>query len=149
MELVYTSSLSIIVGIAVGLNLTKLFFDKSANTSILALKNNPIHSTSLKSNINSSLDELELRFLRSLIEITNKEIDVVDLNKLLRIEKLSKENQRQRRHIFLKELNIKLNLFLGIREVIQRIPSEIDGRVKLYSINKTVDLEYLKILTKN
>jgi hypothetical protein len=52
---------------------------------------------------------------------------------VLNLSKLSKENQRQRRHIILKELNLKLFLITGIRETIIRVSSDKDKRVKSYT----------------
>ncbi len=80
------------------------------------------------------LDPHELKLIEFLSkQATNNEVTVSDLNEVLNLSKLSKENQRQRRHIILKELNLKLFLITGIRETIIRVSSDKDKRVKSYT----------------
>ena len=69
-------------------------------------------------------------------------------NEILNLNKLSKENQRQRRHIVIKEINLKLYLITGAREAIIRVSSETDRRVKYYNfIPNSVELSAIKELT--
>jgi hypothetical protein len=80
-----------------------------------------------------ALDPHELKLIDYLSQQTaTNYITVDDLNQILNLTKLSKENQRQRRHIILKELNLKLFLITGIRETIVRVSSDKDKRVKSY-----------------
>ena len=90
------------------------------------------------------LDPHELKLLNALIS-SSSGIAVKEINDLLRLSKLSKENQRQRRHIIFKELNLKLYLVSGIRESIVRVSSEMDKRVKYYTFDQeTLDVEVIK-----
>lgn len=92
------------------------------------------------------LDPHEVKILDALMSSTSVSgITVKEVNELLRLSKLSKENQRQRRHIIFKELNLKLYLVSGIRESIIRVSSEMDKRVKYYTFDdETLDLEVIK-----
>jgi len=67
------------------------------------------------------------------------------LNSITNLTNLSAENQRQRRHLFLKELNIKLFLIFGIRESIVRLDSLEDKRVKNYVLSEEIDKEKLMV----
>lgn len=97
------------------------------------------------------LDPHEAKLLRAILKSPNNSgIDVNQINELLHLTKLSKENQRQRRHIVLKELNLKLYLISGVRETIKRIPSEADKRVKYYSfVPETPEFDTIKQLVFN
>ncbi len=97
------------------------------------------------------LDPHEAKILRAILESPNNSgIDVNKINELLHLTKLSKENQRQRRHIVIKELNLKLYLISGVRETITRIPSEADKRVKYYSfVSETPEFDTIKQLVFN
>lgn len=92
------------------------------------------------------LDPHELKLLTALMEQPDSTgLTVADVNQLLHLSKLSKENQRQRRHIIFKELNLKLFLVSGIRESIVRVSSEIDKRVKYYTLNaESIDIDIIK-----
>lgn len=91
--------------------------------------------------------EFEIRFLNELL--LNQFLTVSELNKILKIDKISSENQRQRRHIFLKELNLKLSLFLEIAEPICRKENKRDKREKIYCLDNTLKFEDLiKIFDK-
>lgn len=97
------------------------------------------------------LDPHEFKILSSLItEVKSEGLSVSDINELLNLNKLSKENQRQRRHIIFKELNLKLFLVLGVRESIVRVSSEMDKRIKYYTLDqKSLDVEKLKSITES
>ena len=81
--------------------------------------------------------EMEVRFLIDLLD--EKTITVTDLNNLLKINGKSFQNQRQRRHIFMKEINLKLGLIYGKNETIIRKESEEDKRVKVYAFFDGID----------
>lgn len=99
---------------------------------------------------NLILDPYESKIIVALLNDSNASIDVRELNEILNLTKLSKENQRQRRHIVLKELNLKLFLILGTRETITRISSESDRRVKYYTlIPEITDLKSIQDLVYN
>jgi hypothetical protein len=88
-----------------------------------------------------------------LIEIIDKSpsggIMVNELNNFLNLNNLSSENQRQRRHIILKELNLKLYLITGLREVITRKSSISDKRIKYYIIENEFDKILLIVKSLN
>ena len=92
------------------------------------------------------LDPHELKLLAALMEQPDSTgLTVVEVNQLLHLSKLSKENQRQRRHIIFKELNLKLFLVTGTRESIVRVSSEIDKRVKYYTLNsESIDNDIIR-----
>jgi hypothetical protein len=84
---------------------------------------------------NELLDPHETKLIKALTTVSNRErLTVEDINLLLNLKKLSKENQRQRRHIIIKELNLKLFLMTGVRESIIRVASHSDKRVKSYTL---------------
>lgn len=109
------------------------------------------HYKKISNNNEYILDPHEAKLLKTIIESPNNTgIDVKTINELLHLTKLSKENQRQRRHIVLKELNLKLYLITGDRETIKRIPSEADKRVKYYNFeSETLELDMIKNLLFN
>lgn len=100
-------------------------------------------------NNNCILDPFESKLLKSLLECPNeKGLSVKEINTILNLNKLSKENQRQRRHLVIKEINLKLYLLTGVREAIIRISSETDRRVKYYNfIPEAIELNLIKELT--
>lgn len=139
MDFAIIATISTLLGVVLGASFHKFkghgYSDNFISTSTGKFHiENQLHGSSV-----NGFDEFEKRFLLALIKSNTLRIDVSDLNKLLRLEKLSRENQRQRRHIFLKELNIKLSLHLNVRDAIQRESSDLDGRVKLYAINPNVN----------
>ncbi|MCX6194261.1 MAG: hypothetical protein NTX34_07245 [Cytophagales bacterium] len=88
--------------------------------------------------------------IRPIVHYKFSRQSVSDINELLNLNKLSKENQRQRRHIIFKELNLKLFLVLGVRESIVRVSSEMDKRIKYYTLDqKSLDVEKLKSITES
>jgi hypothetical protein len=84
-------------------------------------------------------DILELRFINGIIESDGEGLTVSRLNAIINLTNLSAENQRQRRHLFLKELNLKLYLIYGIRETVIRLDSEQDKRIKNYMFSEKLD----------
>jgi hypothetical protein len=95
---------------------------------------------------NRYFDELEVRLLKAIINPAENGIDIPNLNSLLNLKKLSEENQRQRRHLFLKELNLKLFLLFGIREGITRVEFDSDKRMKRYILDEKFDTAQLETL---
>ena len=94
-----------------------------------------IQSLNSRNTSNELLDPHETKLIKALTTISNRErLTVEDINLLLNLKKLSKENQRQRRHIIIKELNLKLFLMTGVRESIIRVASQTDKRVKSYTL---------------
>jgi uncharacterized membrane protein len=149
MDFAIISTISALLGVILGANFEKLKGTNSSLKLISETQDKRISNNKSAKFSNNGLDEFEKRFLSTLIENENSKIDVSDLNRILRLEKMTKENQRQRRHIFLKELNIKLRMHFNNREIIQRIPSEIDGRVKIYTFNQNTNLELVENLLKD
>ncbi len=94
-------------------------------------------------NISSSwkFDPHEEKILLQLLSNIKLGISVNELNTLLNIEEKSAENQRQRRHLIIKELNTKLFVLFNVRECIVRIPDSFDSRKKLYSIHITKEIQ--------
>jgi DNA-binding transcriptional MerR regulator len=95
---------------------------------------------------NRYFDDLEIRLLLAITELNTNGLDIPSLNSLLNLNKFSEENQRQRRHLFLKELNLKLFLIFGIREGINRVEFDNDKRMKKYILDVKIDLMTLKNL---
>ena len=100
-------------------------------------------------NNNCILDPFESKLLKSLLDCPNeKGLSVKEINTILNLNKLSKENQRQRRHLVIKEINLKLYLLTGVREAIIRISSEDDRRVKYYNfMPEAMELSLIRELT--
>jgi len=91
-------------------------------------------------------DTLEIRFLKRILSNEEKLLSVHEANEILRIERLSKENQRQRRHLFLKDLNVKLKMIFKIPECIERKSTELDRRSKYYSLHEQINKESVEEL---
>lgn len=109
---------------------------------------NKIKSNKLGSNL--VLDPYETKILTALLNDSYGLLDIKKVNEILNLNKLTRENQRQRRHIIIKELNLKLFLILGIRESITRVSSENDRRVKYYKlIPEITDLKSIECLIPN
>lgn len=79
-------------------------------------------------------DPHEEKILEQLLVNWEGGISVAQLNELLNVRGKSAENQRQRRHLVIKELNTKLFVLFNIRECIVRIPEAFDSRKKQYVI---------------
>jgi hypothetical protein len=94
-----------------------------------------------------NLYDLEIRVLKRLID--SNQMSVVEFNELIKLANLSKENQRQRRHLFIKDLNLKLSILNGCRENILRLDGEIDKRSKIYSLNDSLDKNLLEMHLKS
>jgi hypothetical protein len=99
--------------------------------------------------ITKEYDTLELRILKKLTLDINSEISTQDFNVLTNLTKLSKQSQRQRRHLYIKDLNLKLFIQFGERETITRKGNELDMRVKSYIINPNVDFAMLQKLVNS
>ncbi len=128
-----------------------IYFKKQKEKTAIYKVNNSIYNQKYKMNSASNknlLDPHEVKLLKAILESPNNiGLDVGEINELLNLKKLSKENQRQRRHIILKELNLKLYLISGVRETITRVPSENDKRVKYYSfVSDVPDFDIIKNL---
>jgi hypothetical protein len=81
------------------------------------------------------LDPLEEKLLFAIILPKNRKgLSVDQFNELLNLTDLTTSNQRQRRHIIVKELNLKLYLITGLRESIIRSSIDTDKRVKYYTL---------------
>jgi hypothetical protein len=96
-------------------------------------------------------DPLEIKLMNTLVLKHGTDgISVAELNEILNLSKLSSVNQRLRRHIVLKELNLKLFLFTSIRESISRIPSKTDKRLIFYNfVTEISDTDLIiKIINK-
>jgi hypothetical protein len=83
-----------------------------------------------------NLDPLETRFLSQLFVAAESGISILEINKMFHLFKLSDVNQRVRRHIIVKEINLKLFMITDIRECIVRVASEDDKRKKYYYLIK-------------
>lgn len=94
-------------------------------------------------------DPHEEKILEQLLVNWEGGISVPELNKLLNVGSKSAENQRQRRHLVIKELNTKLFVLFNIRECIIRIPETLDSRKMRYVIliSKEVYEELCRFLT--
>ena len=145
MQTIYINGiLTLIIGLIIGINATFLrvsFFKTFTKfPNIKLIDNNSSVSQSLAvDKSNRYFDELEIRLLKTIISQGENGLDIAQLNALLNLNKLSDENQRQRRHIILKELNLKLFLLFGIREGIIRIEIDLDKRRKSYVLNKKIN----------
>lgn len=83
---------------------------------------------------NWKFDPHEEKLLHQLLANPAGGISVKELNSILNLEGKSAENQRQRRHLVIKELNTKLFVLFNVRECIVRIPESFDSRKKQYVI---------------
>lgn len=143
--------LTLILGLFIGLSFKRLllttvfrnslFLSSPPNnyTKVQGLR--PINSD--KQDMSHCFDTLEIRFINKLLEKNRHEVNVKALNAIINLTPLSAENQRQRRHLFLKELNLKLFLIFGIRESIVRLDSLEDKRIKYYVLSDLIDHEKL------
>lgn len=135
--------LTLVIGLAVGSKVSSLKLALLKSVSLFNLlpfiqKNKEVTKTSsvqIKTG-NRYFDDLEIRLLQAIIDQETTGLGIAHLNTLMNLTKLSEENQRQRRHLFLKELNLKLFLIFGVREGVTRIESTIDKRIKLYVLNE-------------
>ncbi len=152
MLLYFNIILTLILGLIIGLNLKRVSLFAGRGIRVPSLPSNQFYvqeqTTNLnlnKQDMNHCFDILEVRFLHKLLELEGNEVDVKTLNSITNLNQLSAENQRQRRHLFLKELNLKLFLIFGIRESIVRLDSMEDKRVKKYVLSDQIDKQKLMI----
>lgn len=152
MLLYFNIILTLILGLIIGLNLKRVSLFAGRGTRVTSLPENQFYVQEQTSNLNLNkqdmnhcFDILEVRFLHKLLELEGNEVDVKTLNSITNLNQLSAENQRQRRHLFLKELNLKLFLIFGIRESIVRLDSMEDKRVKKYVLSDQIDKQKLMI----
>lgn len=152
METIYTNIvLTLIIGMIIGSNSNTLkvsLLKTFSKFSRLPLRQqNTISHLARPVKIKSEnryFDELEIRLLKAILTSEEKGLDISNLNTLLNLKKLSEENQRQRRHLFIKELNLKLFLIFGIREGITRVEFESDKRMKKYALDEKFDIVQLE-----
>ena len=99
------------------------------------LKSEPGDINSYLKKYDFSLDPLEIKFLYYILKNEKNSISTNDFNNLIFLNKMTAINLRQRRHILIKELNIKLFVISNIRESIVRGSSEVDKRKKIYCLS--------------
>ena len=152
MLLYFNIILTLILGLIIGLNLKRVSLFAGRGTRVTSLPDNQFYVQEQTSNLNLNkqdmnhcFDILEVRFLHKLLKLEGNEVDVKTLNSITNLNQLSAENQRQRRHLFLKELNLKLFLIFGIRESIVRLDSMEDKRVKNYVLSEEIYKQKLMI----
>jgi hypothetical protein len=149
MELITTTLLSLALGLTIGISFKRIYRNPEET-----YPNNGMHSEQNKMKHFKSqvlipyFDTLELRFLKRILQNDQKQLSVNEANEILRIEKLSKENQRQRRHLFLKDLNVKLKMIFKIPECIERLSNENDRRSKYYCLHNQIKKESIEELIK-
>lgn len=145
MQTIYINgALTLIIGLIIGINATYLrvsFFKTFTRFPKFNLidKGTSVSQTLTVTKSNKYFDEIEIRLLNTLISQEENGLDIAQLNALLNLKKLSDENQRQRRHIILKEINLKLFLLFGIREGIIRFEFDLDKRKKRYVLNNKIN----------
>ncbi len=145
MALLSSILLALTLGVTLGLNFKRIVGAKKHN--YLAPKSNIQASEYHPHDIQSLMpyfDTLEIRFLKRILSHDDKLLSVNEANEILRIERLSKENQRQRRHLFLKDLNVKLKMIYKIPECIERKSTELDRRSKYYSLHEQISKESIE-----
>ena len=152
MQAIYLNSiLTLVIGMIIGLNATSLRVSLLKTISKLPQLSTSIQQPRIQPTVtikknNRYFDELEVRLLKAIIDPAENGIDIPNLNALLNLKKLSEENQRQRRHLFLKELNLKLFLLFGIREGITRVEFDSDKRMKRYILDEKFDITQIENL---
>jgi hypothetical protein len=152
MQAIYINSiLTLIIGLIIGINAMSLrvsflkTFTKFPKLNLIDKNTSVSQMPTVKKN-NRYFDELEVRLLKTITSQEEIGLDIARLNILLNINKLSEENQRQRRHLFLKELNLKLFLLFGIREGIIRVEFDTDKRMKRYVLDQKFDIAQIEEL---
>jgi hypothetical protein len=118
----------------------------SVNVKRSLLSNGVKHPETIKKH--RILDPHESKLLQAIIDSPyTSGLCLRQTNKILNLTKLTNDNQRQRRHIILKELNLKLYLISGERETIMRRSSDTDKRIKFYGFKpELTNIELIKIL---
>jgi len=152
MQAIYINSiLTLIIGLIIGINAMSLrvsflkTFTKFPKLNLIDKNTSVSQMPTVKKN-NRYFDELEVRLLKTITSQEEIGLDIARLNILLNLNKLSEENQRQRRHLFLKELNLKLFLLFGIREGITRVEFDTDKRMKRYVLDQKFDIAQIEEL---
>jgi hypothetical protein len=145
MQTIYINGiLTLTIGLIIGINASSLrvsflkTFTKFPKINLID-NGTSVSQTLTVTKSNKYFDELEIRLLNTLIRQEENGLDVAQLNALLNLNKLSDENQRQRRHIILKEINLKLFLLFGIRDGIIRFEFDLDKRMKRYVLNEKIN----------
>jgi hypothetical protein len=148
--LVFSSVLlALSVGLAVGVNIKNLPPSRKNKYLNSFFNTSPTEENSSNNlTISPYFDTLELRFLNRMLQNEEKVLSVLETNEILRIERLAKENQRQRRHIFLKDLNVKLKMIYNTPECIVRISTDNDRRSKFYGLHESLSKESIEALIK-
>ncbi|MDT8887871.1 hypothetical protein [Aquirufa regiilacus] len=134
--------LALTLGVTIGLNFKRIQIHPRQKN--LTPETNIKVSGEQKHTLIPYLDTLEIRFIKRILSQEDKLLSVNEANEILRIERLSKENQRQRRHIFLKELNLKLKMIYQVPECIERKSTELDRRSKYYSLHEQISKESIE-----
>lgn len=96
---------------------------------------------SLTLNLDNYLEPIEIKFLHAIMLPINRDgLRVDQINELFNLSELNESNQRQRRHHFIKNLNLKLYMITGSKESIIRTSNRADKRIKYYTLElKNVD----------
>jgi hypothetical protein len=138
--------LTLLFGLIIGLNLKRVSFSGErvskfgfASNDFSTMEINHEIQIEIPADSQQCFDILELRFINGILESEGEGLTVSRLNAIINLTNLSAENQRQRRHLFLKELNLKLYLIYGIRETVIRLDSEQDKRIKNYVFSEKLD----------
>ncbi|MEY4987433.1 MAG: hypothetical protein RL567_1212 [Bacteroidota bacterium] len=147
MELFTATILALAIGLTVGMKFKKIRKTPVPVDPMPAMPNRETGQISFEQyGLSIHFDTLEIRFLTRITDSESKALSVSETNEILRIEKLSKENQRQRRHLFLKDLNVKLKMIFNVNESIERQSTEYDRRSKYYSLHHNINKSQLKEL---
>jgi hypothetical protein len=142
--------LTLLLGITIGLNINRstiigLINRKNFNLAVHSpTRERSLNTTKTSQAFSNFFDTLEERVLSKILETSNNGLHVKSLNELINLTNLSAENQRQRRHLFLKELNLKLFLMFGVRESIIRLDDSEDKRVKIYKLSEKISQEMIE-----
>ena len=132
MEMIILGSLLIFI---IGINTPTGISKKVISPKQEIFKREPSEINSFLINDDFCLDPLEIKFLYFVVKNENKCLTTDDVNNLIFSNKMTVPNLRQRRHILIKELNIKLFMISNIRESIVRVASEVDKRRIIYCLS--------------
>ncbi|MBP6054914.1 MAG: hypothetical protein KA527_04680 [Cytophagaceae bacterium] len=143
MAIISSVILALTLGVTIGINFKRFIRKNSSATAQVAVENEPTNESKI---LMPYFDTLEIRFLKRILTSESRLLSVVEANEILRIERLSKENQRQRRHLFLKDLNMKLKMIYKVPECIERQSTELDRRSKYYCLHKDISKESIEDL---
>lgn len=145
MTILASMVIALALGVTLGVN-----FNRFANTTKrrkqIASIDYPLNDNHDTQILLPYLDTLEIRFLKRILSNEDKLLSVKEANEILRIERLTMENQRQRRHLFLKDLNVKLKMIYKIPECIERKSTELDRRSKYYCLHPKINRETIEKL---